>query len=417
MSALVIHGASLLDLESGEFRPATTVRVEGDRIVEVSAPGAHLDAPDDVPRLDAAGRTLLPGFIDAHVHAAITTMDLAAMGRRSLTRIGIEAKAILERMLRRGFTTVRDAGGLDAGLKDAIAAGLVSGPRVFRSGRVMSQTGGHGDTSPHNPGAEPHLCACSIHTSGFAHVADGPDAVRRAVREELKAGADQIKVMAGGGVATPSDPIDMVQYTEAEIRAAVEEAAARRTYAFAHAYVPDAIIQAVRAGVRSIEHGNLLDAGAAAVMAEHGCFLVPTLVVYDQIAEFGRQLNFPAASMAKLDAVLTAGLTAIDLALAAGVRVGFGTDLLGETHDAQSKEFQLRAQVQSPLDVLRSATLVNAELLGKTGQLGVVAPGAFADLLLFDGNPLADISLTGGQGDHLDLVVRGGDVITNRLTR
>ena len=415
MSAFVLENANLLDLESGEFRPATSVRVEGDRIVEVSEPGATLTAPDDVPRLAAGGRTLLPGLIDAHVHAAITTMDFAALGRRAYTRIGIEAKAILERMLRRGFTTVRDAGGLDAGLKEALRLGLISGPRVFRSGRVLSQTGGHGDTIPPNPAAEPHLCACSIHSTGFAHIADGPDAVRRAVREELKGGADQIKVMAGGGVASPSDPIDMVQYSEEEIRVAVEEAARRRTYAFAHAYVPDAIVQAVRAGVRSIEHGNLIDAEAARVMAEHGCYLVPTLVTYDQLVELGRQLSLPPESMAKLDAVVNAGKSAIETALAAGVRIGFGTDLLGETHDAQSKEFLLRAEVQPPLDVLRSATLVNAELLGKTGELGVIAPGAYADLLLVDGDPLADISVLTGQGERLDLIVRGGEIVVNRL--
>ncbi|WP_353388842.1 metal-dependent hydrolase family protein [Thermobispora bispora] len=415
MSAFVLENANLLDLESGEFRPATSVRVEGDRIVEVSEPGATLTAPDDVPRLAAGGRTLLPGLIDAHVHAAITTMDFAALGRRAYTRIGIEAKAILERMLRRGFTTVRDAGGLDAGLKEALQLGLISGPRVFRSGRVLSQTGGHGDTIPPNPAAEPHLCACSIHSTGFAHIADGPDAVRRAVREELKGGADQIKVMAGGGVASPSDPIDMVQYSEEEIRVAVEEAARRRTYAFAHAYVPDAIVQAVRAGVRSIEHGNLIDAEAARVMAEHGCYLVPTLVTYDQLVELGRQLSLPPESMAKLDAVVNAGKSAIETALAAGVRIGFGTDLLGETHDAQSKEFLLRAEVQPPLDVLRSATLVNAELLGKTGELGVIAPGAYADLLLVDGDPLADISVLTGQGERLDLIVRCGEIVVNRL--
>jgi len=329
MTGLIIENANLLDLAVGETLPATSVRVEGDRIVEVAHDGGRLDAGDDVSRLDAGGRTLLPGFIDAHVHAAITTMDLAGMARRSPTRIGIEAKVILERMLRRGFTTVRDAGGLDAGLKEATELGLIRGPRIFR--------------------------------------------------------------------------------------VAVEEAAKRRTYAFAHAYVPDAIIQAVGAGVRSIEHGNLLDAEAARVMADHGCYLVPTLVTYDQIAEFGRQLGLPAASMAKLDEVLTAGLTAIEIALAAGVQIGFGTDLLGETHDAESKEFQLRAQVQSPLDVLRSATFVNADLLGKSGELGVVAPGARADMLGIDGNPLADITLTGGQGDHLELIVRAGEIITNRL--
>ncbi|MFO7278962.1 MAG: amidohydrolase family protein [Thermoanaerobacterales bacterium] len=409
---LLVTNATLLDLESGERIEGSSVRVEGRRIVEVGR-GERLRAGDEVTRIDAGGRTLLPGLIDAHVHAALTTMDLAALGRRPPTRIGIEAKAILEGMLRRGFTTVRDAGGLDRGIAEALEAGLITGPRVLRSGRVLSQTGGHGDTVP--VGDEPHLCACRIRSTGFAHVADGPDAVRRAAREELKGGAHQIKVMAGGGVATPTDPIDMVQYTRAEIEAAVEEAAARRTYAFAHAYVPDAIVRAVEAGVRSIEHGNLLDAEAARVMAAHGCYLVPTLVTYDAIAAFGRQLGFPAGSLRKLDEVIDAGARAIELALDAGVRVGFGTDLLGETHDQQSRELELRARVQPPLDVLRSATLVNAELLGLAGEVGVVAPGASADLLLVDGDPLADIGVLVGPGDHLDLVVRAGEVVVHRL--
>jgi imidazolonepropionase-like amidohydrolase len=407
-----VDRANLLDLASGEWRPGTSVRIEDDRVVDVVSDGAALPGGDDVRRIDAGGRTLLPGLVDAHVHAALTSMDLAALGRRPETRIAIEAKLNLERMLRRGFTTVRDAGGLDAGIQQAARAGLIRGPRIFRSGRVISQTGGHGDVAPASN--HPRVCACAIGSSSFSHVADGADAVRRAVREELKGGADQIKVMAGGGVATPSDPIDSVQYTEAEIRAAVEEAAHRRTYAFAHAYIPEAIEQAVRAGVRSIEHGNLLDAGSASVMAEHDCFLVPTLVTYDQIAEFGRRLGFPAVSLDKLDDVRSAGLTAIETAVAAGVRIGFGTDLLGETHDAQSKEFVLRAEAQSPLDVLRSATLVNAALLRMTGELGVVAPGAYADLVLVDGDPLADISLLTGQGEHLALVVRAGEVITDR---
>ena len=411
--ALVIANAQLLDPVAGERRPGAAVRLEGDRIVEVAEDGARLAAPDGVPVIDAGGRTLMPGLIDAHVHAAITTMDLAAMARRSPTRVGIEAKAVLERMLQRGFTTVRDAGGLDVGVQEAVRVGLVAGPRVFRSGRVLSQTGGHGDIAPASN--DPHIGACTISSSSFAHVADGVDAVRRAAREELKGGADQIKVMAGGGVATPTDPIDMVQYTEEEIRAAVTEAAARRTYAFAHAYVPEAIVRAVRAGVRSIEHGNLLDGGAARVMAEQGCYLVPTLVVFDQVAAHGRALSFPAESLAKLDAVLGAGRAAIDVAVAAGVEVGFGTDLLGETHDAQSRELVLRAEVQSAADVIRSATTVNAALLGRSGQLGVVAPGAYADLLLVDGDPLADVGVLGGQGERLDLIVRAGEVVKRTL--
>jgi imidazolonepropionase-like amidohydrolase len=389
------------------------VRVEGDRIVEVVEEGASIASPDGVQVIDAGGRTLMPGLIDAHVHAAITTMDLAAMARRPGTRVGIEAKVILERMLQRGFTTVRDAGGVDAGVQEALRAGLINGPRVFRSGRVLSQTGGHGDIAPAS--SDPHIGSCSITSSSFSHVADGVDAVRRAAREELKGGADQIKVMAGGGVATPTDPIDMVQYTEEEIRAAVVEAASRRTYAFAHAYIPEAITRAVRAGVRSIEHGNLIDDAAALVMADHRCYLVPTLVIFDQVAQFGRALNFPAASVAKLHDVLSAGLAAIDTAVAAGVQLGFGTDLLGETHDAQSRELVLRAQAQTPADVLRSATTVNAALLRRPGELGVVAPGAYADLLLVDGDPLGDISVLGGQGDHLDLIVRAGQIVTNRI--
>jgi imidazolonepropionase-like amidohydrolase len=316
-------------------------------------------------------------------------------------------------MLRRGFTTVRDAGGLDVGVQEALRAGLIAGPRVFRSGRVLSQTGGHGDIAPATH--DPHIGTCSITSSSFAHVADGPDAVRRAAREELKGGADQIKVMAGGGIATPTDPIDMVQYTEAEIRAAVEEAASRRTYAFAHAYIPESIVRAVRAGVRSIEHGNLIDAESAGVMAQHGCYLVPTLVIYDQLAQVGRGLNFPAESLAKLDAVLGAGFGAIEIAAAAGVEVGFGTDLLGETHDSQSREFALRAKVQGAADVIRSATTVNAALLGHPADLGVIAPGAYADLLLVDGDPLVDIGVLGGQGEHLDLIVRGGEIVVNRV--
>ena len=410
----VLTNAQLLDPAAGERRPGASVRVEGGRIVEVVEDGAPLSAPGELVVFDAGGRTLMPGLIDAHVHASITTMDLAAMARRPATRMAIEAKAVLERMLRRGFTTVRDAGGLDAGLQEALRLGLISGPRVFRSGRVLSQTGGHGDIAPASH--DPHIGACSITSSSFSHVADGPDAVRRAAREELKGGADQIKVMAGGGIATPTDPIDMVQYTEEEIAAAVTEAAARRTYAFAHAYIPEAIARAVRAGVRSIEHGNLLDAGAARTMAEHRCYLVPTLVIFEQVAQYGRALNFPAESLAKLDSVLGAGLRSIDIALSAGVELGLGTDLLGETHDAQSRELLLRTKVQSPAEVIRSATTVNAALLGRSSELGVIAPGAHADLLLVDGDPLEDISVLDGQGDRLDLIVRGGEVVVNRLS-
>ncbi|WP_374658544.1 amidohydrolase family protein [Phenylobacterium sp.] len=413
MTDFIICNAKLLDVAAGELRGGASIRVEAGKVMEVAEDGRALSAGEGVTVIDAGGRTLMPGLIDAHVHAAITTMDLAAMGRRQTSWIAIETKFVLEGMLRRGFTTVRDAGGMDPGITNALDRGLVKGPRVFRSGRVISQTGGHGDSS--GVSQHPQLCACDIKSSAFSHVADGVDAVRKAVREELKAGAHQIKVMAGGGVATPSDPIDMVQYTEAEIRAAVEEAQARRTYAFAHAYIPEAIERAVRAGVRSIEHGNLIDEASAKFMAQQGCYLVPTLVTYDQIAEFGKKLRFPEESLKKLDAVFGAGLGALEIAKRAGVKMGFGTDLLGETHPAQSKEFVLRAQVLPAAEIIASATLVNAELLGQAGKLGVLAPGAHADLLLVDGDPLADIGVLNGQGERIDLIARGGEIVVNRL--
>ncbi len=413
MPNLIVKNAKLLDVQAAELRPGASLRIEDDKIVEVAEDGRELTAEGDIVILDAAGRTLMPGLIDAHVHPSLTTLDLGAMVHRQPSWVAIETKVILEGMLRRGFTTIRDAGGLDAGIAIATERGLIRGPRIFRSGRVLSQTGGHGDLEPVS--GHPQLCACSIRSSALSHIADGVDAVRRAAREELKGGAHQIKIMAGGGVATPSDPIDMVQYTEAEIRAAVEEAQARRTYAFAHAYIPESIVRAVRAGVRSIEHGNLIDDAAARVMAEHGCYLVPTLVTYDQIAQFGKAHKFPEASLRKLQEVLHAGAGAIEKALRAGVKVGFGTDLLGETHGAQSREFTLRAEVQSSADVLRSATIINADLLRHSDRLGVLKPGAFADFLLVNGDPLKDLGVLIGQGERLDVIVRSGVIFKNNL--
>jgi imidazolonepropionase-like amidohydrolase len=410
-SDLVIHNATLLDLDSGELTPGSSVRVVADRIAEVGV-GTRLTAA--ATELDAGGRTLMPGLSDAHVHPTITTLDMPVMVARAATRRAIEAKRNLEAMLRRGFTTVRDAGGLDRGLADALDTGLITGPRVFRSGRVLSQTGGHGDFAP--PPEEPHLCACSVRSDWFAHVADGADSVRRAVREELKGGAHQIKIMASGGVSSPTDPVDMVQYTRDELHAAVVETASRGTYVMAHAFVPDAIVQAVGAGIRSIEHGNLLDERAAQAMVEHDAFLVPTLVTFEQLGAIGEQSGYPRHSLDKLQHVLTKGIEAVRIALDAGVRVGFGTDLMGEAHPAQSREFILRSQAQSPLDVLRSATLVNAELFQHAGQLGTIAEGAFADLLLLAANPLDDLSVLYDR-DHagIELVMRGGEIVHSSL--
>ena len=410
MSLLLFHDAALLDPAAGELRPGCDVLVEGERIAEVSERPIASSAAE---RIELRGATLMPGLIDAHVHAVITSMDLAAMERKPVTLVAHEARRVLEGMLQRGFTTVRDAGGADWGLAQAVESGLVAGPRLFFSGRVLSQTGGHGDFRPRAESGS--LCACQVHSSYFSHVADGVDAVRKAAREELRRGAHQVKIMASGGVASPTDPIWNLQYSEGEMTAIVEEARGWRTYAMAHAYTPDAIARAVRAGVRTIEHGNLIDAASAALVKERGAYLVPTLVTYFMIQKFGRALRFPEASLRKVNDVLDAGLASLEIAKRAGVPMGFGTDLLGETHEHQSREFGIRAKVLAPAEILRSATVVNAEILGRPGELGVIAPGALADLLVVDGNPLEDISLLEGQGEHLRAILKGGRFYKNQL--
>jgi imidazolonepropionase-like amidohydrolase len=410
VAQILFENGALLDPAAGELRPGVSVLVEADRIVEVS------DRPiraEGAARIDARGRTLMPGLIDAHVHATITTLNLAAMQGRPTTLVAFEAGRVLEGMLRRGFTSVRDAGGADWGLAEAVRRGLVKGPRLFFCGRVLSQTGGHGDFTPRSD--SPSLCGCQIHTNGFAHVADGVPAVRKAAREELRRGATQVKIMASGGVASPSDPIWNLQYSMEEMRAIVEEAAGWRTYAMAHAYTPEAITRAVEAGVRTIEHGNLIDRATARKMAKAGAYLVPTLVTYFALDEFGRKLGFPEVSQRKVRDVLDAGLASLELCREAGVSIGFGTDLLGETHEQQSREFSIRAQVLPPAEVIRSATLVNAEILNRAGELGVIAPGAKADLLVVDGDPLRDITLLEGQGKHLLAVLRDGELVVNRM--
>jgi imidazolonepropionase-like amidohydrolase len=221
--------------------------------------------------------------------------------------------------------------------------------------------------------------------------------------------------MASGGVASPTDPVWNIQYSAEEMRAIVEEAAGWRTYAMAHAYTPEAISRAVEAGVRTIEHGNLIDPATAKKMAAAGAFLVPTLVTYYKIEQLGRGLNFPEVSLRKVKDVLDAGLGSLEIAKAAGVKIGLGTDLLGETHEFQNEEFSIRARALKAAEVIRSATTVNAEILGQTGELGVLAAGAIADLLVVDKNPLEDVEALADPETHLDAIMKGGRFVVNRL--
>lgn len=410
MSRIVLENCTLLDGTSPDLRAGMQVLVEGERIREVSetpitAAGAQT--------LDLQGKTLMPGLIDAHAHLIATTLNLGQLAHEPATLTTARARHIAEGMLRRGFTTIRDAGGADWGLAAAIAYGLIDGPRVFYAGRALSQTGGHGDFRPRTWEAD--HCACCMAGTQFSVIADGVAAVQRAAREELRRGASQIKIMASGGVASPTDPVWNLQYSEEEIRAIVWEAQSWRTYVMAHAYTPEAVSRCVRYGVRSIEHGNLIDAETAALMAGAGAFLVPTLVTYEALHREGKQWGLPQVSIDKIEGVREAGLHSLEHAKVAGVKIGFGTDLLGETHHYQSLEFSIRAQVLSPFEVIQSATLTNAELLNRGGELGVLAPDALADMIAVNGNPLQDLMLLQEQGKHLSLIMKGGKIYKNEV--
>jgi imidazolonepropionase-like amidohydrolase len=403
MAAIVFANCAVLDGTSRERREDHQVLVEDAHIREVSdRPIASAGAEV----IDLQGRTLMPGLIDAHVHVLAVDAALARLSDRPVTLLTLQAAKVLEGMLQRGFTTIRDAAGADGGLAEAVEQGLVQGPRIFPSGSALSQTGGHGDVRPRTQSVV--TCACCEGGINLSRIADGVTECRRAARDELRKGATQIKIMSSGGVASPYDPIWNLQYSEEEVRAIVEEAQAWHTYVLAHAYSPEAIRRSIDFGVRSIEHGNLIDRATAEHVAGADAFVVPTLATYDALHRYGRELGFTEANMAKLAEVREAGLRSLEILQAAGVKIGYGTDLLGPMHRHQSREFVIRAEAMSPFDIIRSATIVNAELLNRAGELGVVAPGARADLITVAGNPLADISLLDGQGEHISHIMKDG---------
>jgi imidazolonepropionase-like amidohydrolase len=413
MSSVLFRNGALLDPLQPELIPGHEVLVEDGRIKEVS------DRPIKAASarvIDLKGKTLMPGLIDLHVHVIAVEFNLPRVMTLPNVLVTLRAVPLMRAMLRRGFTTIRDAGGAGYPFKQAVEAGLAEGPRMFVSGRALSQTGGHGDMRTRSDYIPPDApCGCCVRVGALTRVADGVDEVRRAVREELQMGADQIKIMASGGVASPTDPVGAWGYSEDEIRAIVAEARGRQTYVLAHAYTPDAIARAVRCGVRTIEHGNLIDDATAHLVAEHNAFVVPTLVTYEALASEGSKYGLPEASLAKVADVHEAGLKSLEIMKRAGVRMGFGTDLLGEAQRLQSDEFRLRTEVLSPAEAIASATVVGADVLGMTGKLGRLVPGAFADVLVVDGNPLRSIDCLLGQGEHIPFVMKGGHIHFDEL--
>jgi imidazolonepropionase-like amidohydrolase len=404
---IVLKNAFLIDGNGTEPVDGATV-VVSDGVIKEVAPGVERFGAE-ARVIDCKGMTVLPGLIDAHVH--VGNIEVVHDRTAALPPAVYVHRATrnLETDLQMGFTSLRDAGGLDWGFRQAINQGLIKGPRLFLSVSMLTQTGGHGDKR----GIARHENAPRNSIGIYPEICDGPDAVRKSAREMLRRGADQIKVMADGGVASPTDKPGHWQYTVEELRAAVETAEASGTYVMAHVYTSRAVQNCLEAGVRSIEHGNLLTPENAKMMAAKSAFLVPTLTVFDVLAKEGKNQGMDAFTLQKLGEVRKGGLNAVEHAYKAGVKIASGTDIIGPFQHLKGREFSIKGEVMSPMETIVSATRTNAELLNVSDRLGTVEPGKLADLIVINGNPLKDLSLFERGIETVTLVIKEGVIMKN----
>lgn len=406
----VFRNARVWDGHSSEVLEGHSVVVEGDRIREVSKAPQLAD-----PRvIECNGRFVIPGLIDAHFHAYSPSFNILANDSMPAALMASHAAKVLEGTLQRGFTTVRDAAGGDIGLAMAIEQGLIAGPRFFFAGKALSQTGGHGDSRPSDWS---HACSCGKYGGLLSVVADGVDAVRAAAREQLRRGAQQIKIFVSGGGLSPTDPMWMNQFTAEEIAAVVYEAQTRRTYVMAHSHTDEGARRCAELGVRTIEHGTMIHLESTAVaIRDAGAFVVPTLSVVDVLCRHAKELSLPPMTLEKLKGIKEAMHTSVELCTRTGVKLGFGTDLMDHRfHPSQGGEFELRGETCKPIDVLRSATSVNAEILQRADELGCLEAGAFADLLVLEKDPFKELSLFRSPQQNIPIVMKAGEFVRNTL--
>lgn len=404
---IILKGARLLDPRQDRLGPQTDILIDGERVAEV---GAHIGSAPDAQIVDVNGLTVMPGLIDAHVHIFMNEANIAALSNVPQTYATAKSTFMLREMLHRGWTTVRDVAGGDFGMREAVEAGYIEAPRLFIGGKAISQTGGHGDFRRRTEDE----CACCGALPLFSTLADGVPEVIKATREQLRLGADHIKIMLSGGVASPHDPLDSIQYRVDEIAACVEEAERWGSYVCAHAYSDEAIRRGILNGIRTIEHGNFVGAQTADMMAERGAFVVPTLIVHEANTRLGAASGKSPAAMQKNERVRQGGLQALEVYRRAGVQIGFGTDLSMHTQYFQNEGLVFHAQVLSNADVLRSATIVNARILRQEGRLGELVPGASADLLVVRGDPYQDLRVLADSQAML-AVMKAGKFVSQAL--
>jgi imidazolonepropionase-like amidohydrolase len=419
-SALLFENVRVFDGRSTTLSPPSNVLVIGDKIAKLSREPIAVPLDVAVRRVAGDGRTLMPGLIDAHWHSMLVAPDMTTAMTSDLGFLTLLAADVARQTLMQGFTTVRDMGGPSFSLKRASDRGLVEGPRIFPSGAMISQSGGHGDFRL--PYEVPRTATGTLSLAeivGVSMIADGADAVRTRSREQLMLGASQVKVMAGGGVSSHYDPIDVTQYTIDEIRAAVEAADNWGTYVTVHAYTPRAVRNAVEAGVKCIEHGQLIDEDTAKLMAKRGVWwsLQPFLMDEDSNPKEGE-------AKLKQQRVAEGTANAFTLAKKHGIKVAFGTDILFNRKGVARHAARLAklARWYAPGEVLRIATGNNGELLALSGErsnyrgrLGVIDEGAFADLLLVEGDPTSDISIIENPDKNFVLIVKGGKIVKDTM--
>ncbi|MDJ0614784.1 MAG: amidohydrolase family protein [Rhizobiaceae bacterium] len=407
MTSLFIKNACIVDGTGTEPADPVNIAIENGKFTDVGK-DVSFDAAET---LDLKNAIVMPGLIDCHVHVLSTHANMAINMELPNSWVALKSAQIMKDMLMRGFTTVRDLAGADRGLQKAQEDGLMDAPRLVICGKALSQTGGHSDQRGpfHNRPMEPYL-----HKLGaLGRICDGVPEVTRAAREEIKGGANFIKVMADGGVSSPTDPIGFFGFTMDELKAIVEVAKGSGTYVAAHLYDDNCITRALDAGIECVEHGNRMSDETITRIAKEGQFVVPTNITYDRLAKEGADYGLPPESVAKIEDVREAGLERLEKLYKAGITVGYGSDLIGGMHPHQSGEFTLRGQYLPADAVIRSATVDAAKVLRMEGEIGVIAAGAHADLIVVEGNPLDDLSLLTNQGAHMPLIMQGGMIKKN----
>ncbi|KEF57421.1 uncharacterized protein A1O9_05338 [Exophiala aquamarina CBS 119918] len=412
----VFTNASVIDPLDGSVKHNAAVKLSGGLVVSVGERVSEAQGDQEgVEEIDLDGKYILPGLWDCHVHlgAVPGSMNFEELLQSPAPDLLLRQPEVGQAMIDRGFTTVRDCGGALLPVKEAFEAGIHPGPRMFIAGRQLTQSGGSGD---HRPRRDDSDCCGGARQLGCRTVDGVPECLKFA-REELRLGADFIKIMGGGAVASPRATLEDIDFTDEEIRAITTVTSNAGTFTTAHAYTPRVIQHAIHNGVLGIEHGNYLDKATADLMAQKGAFLTPTLAAYAAAAMPEFHAFVGENSRKKLQATVERGLDSIKIAKEAGVTICFGTDLLGPLHFAQTKEFVIRSAVQTPLEILQSATVNAARMMRHQDSLGRVAPGFIADLLILNANPLEDITVLDRPDRHLLAVFKEGRLMTSRWSR